>query len=188
MISFPDTSVGKESTCNARDPSLIPELGRSTGERIGYPLQYSWASLVAQLAKNPPPMREIWVQSLVGKIPWRRERLPTPGCWPGEFHGLYSPGGCKKSTWLSDLHFPHGIADLKITRLLSGWAWPYQWPQEEQRHFYSWLEKSQRFKAQGFYMPCWYEDEGNVDSFKQVCYTGEQFQLTVCTNIKISVP
>ena len=43
--SFPDSSVGKESTCNAGDPSLIPELGRPAGERIGYPLQYSWASL-----------------------------------------------------------------------------------------------------------------------------------------------
>ena len=51
---FPHSSVCKESTCNAEDPSLIPESGRSTGEGIGYPLQYSWASLVAQLVKNPP--------------------------------------------------------------------------------------------------------------------------------------
>ena len=55
------TSITKESTCNAEDPGLIPGSGRSTGEGIGYPLQYSWASLVAQLAKNPPAMREIWV-------------------------------------------------------------------------------------------------------------------------------
>ena len=54
--SFPDTSVGKESACNAGDPDLILELGRSPGEGIGYPLQYSWASLVAQLVKNPPAM------------------------------------------------------------------------------------------------------------------------------------
>jgi len=45
---FPHSSVGKESTCNAGDPGLIPGSGRSTGEGIGYPLQYSWASLVAQ--------------------------------------------------------------------------------------------------------------------------------------------
>ena len=45
-MGFPDSSVGKESTCNTGDPGLIPELGRSAGERIGYPLQYSWASLV----------------------------------------------------------------------------------------------------------------------------------------------
>ena len=58
------SSVGKESTCNEGDPSLIPGSGRSTGEGIGYPLQYTWASLVAQLVKNPPAMRETWFQSL----------------------------------------------------------------------------------------------------------------------------
>ena len=61
---FPGGSDGKESACNARDPSLIPGLGRSPEEGVGYPLQYSWASLVAQLVKNPPAMRETWVQSL----------------------------------------------------------------------------------------------------------------------------
>ena len=49
---IPDSSVGKESTCNAGDPSWIPGSGRSAGEGIGYPLQYSWASLVAQLVKK----------------------------------------------------------------------------------------------------------------------------------------
>jgi len=58
---FPDSSVGKESTCNAGDPGSIPGLGRSTGEGKGYPLQYSWASLVAQLGKNLPAMQETWV-------------------------------------------------------------------------------------------------------------------------------
>ena len=58
------SSVGKESTCNERDPNSIPEWGRSTGEGIGYPLQYSWASLVAQLVKNPSAMWETWVRSL----------------------------------------------------------------------------------------------------------------------------
>ena len=90
---FPDSSVGKESTCNARDPGLIPGSGRSAGEGIGYPLQYSWASLVAQLVKKPPAMWDPWI----GKIPWRRERLPTPVFWPGEFHGLYRPWGHKES-------------------------------------------------------------------------------------------
>ena len=61
--SFPHSSVGKESACNAEDPGLIPGLGRSTEEGIGYPLQYSWASLVAQLVKNLPAMRETWVQA-----------------------------------------------------------------------------------------------------------------------------
>ena len=64
MEGFPDNSVGKESIFNAGDPSLIPGSGRSTGEGIGYPLQYSWASLMAQLVKNPPSMQDTWVQSL----------------------------------------------------------------------------------------------------------------------------
>ena len=58
---FPGSLVGKESTCNAGDPGLIPGLGRFSGEGIGYPLQYSWASLVAQLVKNLPVMQETWV-------------------------------------------------------------------------------------------------------------------------------
>ena len=61
---FPHSSVGKESASNAGEPGLIPGSGRSPGEGIGYPLQYSWASLVAQLVKNLPVMRETWVQSL----------------------------------------------------------------------------------------------------------------------------
>ena len=64
MLGFPDSSVGKESACNAGDPSLIPGLGRSPEEGIGYPVQYSWASLVAQLVKNSPARRETWVPSL----------------------------------------------------------------------------------------------------------------------------
>ena len=56
-----DSSVGKESTCNAGDPSLIPGSGRSPGEGIGYPLPHSWASLVAQLVKNLPTMQETLV-------------------------------------------------------------------------------------------------------------------------------
>ena len=64
---------------------------------IGYPLEYSWASLVAQLIKNPPAMGGPEFHPWVGKIPWRRERLPTPLFWPGEFHGLYRPWGGKES-------------------------------------------------------------------------------------------
>ena len=61
LSGFLGGSDGKESACNAGDPSSIPGSGRSAGEGIGYPLQYSWASLVAQLVKNLPAMREIWV-------------------------------------------------------------------------------------------------------------------------------
>ena len=63
-MGFPHSSVGKESTCNAGDSSSIPGLGRSAGEGIGYPLKYTWASLVAQLVKNPPAVQETWVRSL----------------------------------------------------------------------------------------------------------------------------
>ena len=63
-MGFPCSLAGKESTCNAGDPSSIPGSRRSTVEGIGYPLQYSWASLVAQLVKNLPAMWETWVQSL----------------------------------------------------------------------------------------------------------------------------
>ena len=55
---FRDSSVGKESACNAGDPGLIPGSGRSVGEGIGYPLHYSWASLVVSLVKNLPTMWE----------------------------------------------------------------------------------------------------------------------------------
>ena len=54
---FPGSSAGKESTCNAGDPSSIPGSRRSPGERISYPLQYSWAYLVAQMVKNLPAMQ-----------------------------------------------------------------------------------------------------------------------------------
>ena len=53
LLGFPDSSAGKESAYNAGDPSLIPRLENSPGEGIGYPLQYSWASLLVQKVKNP---------------------------------------------------------------------------------------------------------------------------------------
>ena len=68
-MGFPDSSVGKESACNAEDRSSIRGLGGSPGEGIGYPLRYSWASLVAQLLKNPPEMQEIRIRSLSWEDP-----------------------------------------------------------------------------------------------------------------------
>ena len=82
QVSITISSVGKESACHVGDPGSIPRAGRSAGERIGYPLQYSWASLVVQLVK---------------KIPWRRERLSTLVFWPGKVHGVYSAWGHKES-------------------------------------------------------------------------------------------
>ena len=74
---YPHSSVGKESAFNTGDPDSIPRLERLAGEGIGYPLLYSWASLVAQLVKNPPVMQETWSKGkathssiLAWKIPW----------------------------------------------------------------------------------------------------------------------
>ena len=90
--SFPDSSV-KNLPAMQETPARF--LGQEDPlQKVDFPLQYSWTSLAAQLGKNPPAMRETWVQSW--KIPWRRERLPTPVFWPGEFHGLYSPWGHKE--------------------------------------------------------------------------------------------
>ena len=71
LLGFPDNWIGKESACNAGDPGSVPEWGRAFGEGIGYPLQYSWASLVSQLVK-----KEICLQcGRSGFDPWV-ERIP----------------------------------------------------------------------------------------------------------------
>ena len=95
-MGFTGSSAGKESACNAGDPGSIPGLGRSTGEGIGYSLPYPWSSLVVQLVICLQCGRPGF-DPCVGKIPCRRERLPTPVFRPGEFHGLYSPWGHKES-------------------------------------------------------------------------------------------
>ena len=63
-MGFPGSSAGKESACNPGHPGLIPGSGRSPGEEIGYPLQYSWASLVARTVKNLPAIQKTWVHPL----------------------------------------------------------------------------------------------------------------------------
>ena len=128
MRDFPDISAGKESTCNAGDSSLIPGSGRSTGEGIGYPLQYPWASFVAHLVKNPPAVQETWVQSLFGKISWRRERLPTPVFWPGESHGLYSPWGRKELDTMSHFHFHFNYEALAFFSCFEIIVFPFPLP------------------------------------------------------------
>ena len=98
-MGFPGSSAGKESACNARDPGSIPGSGRFPGGAIGYPLQYSWASLVAQMVKNLPAVWEIWVRSLGWEdllekgmatrssvLAWR---IPMDrGAWQATVHGL----------------------------------------------------------------------------------------------------
>ena len=73
-IHIPDSSVGKEFTYNVADLGSIPGSGRSSGEGIGYPLQYSWASLVAQLVKILPAMWKTWVPSLGWEDPLEKGR------------------------------------------------------------------------------------------------------------------
>ena len=78
-MELPDSFAGKESACNKGDLGLIPGSGRSPAEGIGYPLQYSWASLVAQTVKNLPKMQETWVQSLGWEDPLE-ESMATHSC------------------------------------------------------------------------------------------------------------
>ena len=86
---FPHSSVGKESACNAGDPSSIPGSGISVGERVGYALQYSWSSLVAQLVKNLPAMQETWVPSLS----WE-DLLEKGKGYPLQYSGLENSMNC----------------------------------------------------------------------------------------------
>ena len=107
---FPSSSAGKESICNAGNPGSIPGLGRSPGEGIGCPLQYSWASLVAQYIGNLPGMQETWAQSL-GWEDTLEEGIATPSnilAWriPMDrgVHADCTPWGRNKSDmteWLS---------------------------------------------------------------------------------------
>ena len=98
---FPGSSPGKESTCNAGDPSSIPGLG------VGYPLRYHWVSLVAQMVKNSPTMWKALVWSRVGKSPWRRALSPTPVLLPGE------------SPWTEEAD---GLQSMGLQRAGHNWA------------------------------------------------------------------
>ena len=101
-------SAGKESACNAGDPGSIPGSENSPAERIGSPLQYSWASLVVQTVKNPPAIQEIWIGSRGWKDPLEEGmathsrilawRIPMDrGAWGAIVHGV-----AKSQTQLSD--------------------------------------------------------------------------------------
>ena len=92
----PDSSVGKEFTCNSGDPSSIPGSGKSTGKGIGYPLQYSWASLVAQMAKNPPAMRDLGSIPGLGRSPGGGNGSPL------QYSCLENP--MDRGAWLTTLH------------------------------------------------------------------------------------
>ena len=101
-MGFPDSSVGKESTCTAGDPGSIPGSGRSTGEGIGYLLQYSWASFVAQLVKNLPVMQETLVQSLGCEDPLEKGKDTHSSILAWRIPWMCIVHGVTKSwTWLS---------------------------------------------------------------------------------------
>ena len=106
-VGFPGSSAGEESTCNARDPGLIPGAKRSPREGIGYPCQYSWAFLVAQTVKNLPAIQETLVWSLGWEDPLEEGmathasilawRIPMDRrAWWATVHGVP-----KSWTWLS---------------------------------------------------------------------------------------
>ena len=103
-LGFPHSSVGKESACNAGDLGSIPGLQRSAGEGIGYPLQYAWASLVAQTVKNLPAM---WRD--LGSIPgWGRSPAEGKG-YPLQYPGLKN----------SMVYTVHGVAKCRRTERLN---------------------------------------------------------------------
>ena len=108
-MGFPGSSAGKKSTCNAGDPSSVPGSGRSAGGGIGYPLQYSWASLVAQLVKNPPAMRETWVRSLGWEYPLEKGKAAHSGILAWRIPWTTSHGVAKSQTRLSDFHSTHSV-------------------------------------------------------------------------------
>ena len=105
MKGFPDSSVGKESTCNAGDPSSIPGWGRSPGEGIGYPLQYSRASLVAPLVKNTPAIWETWVRSLGWEDLLEKGKATYSSILAWRIPWTIVSGVTKSRTWLNDFHF-----------------------------------------------------------------------------------
>ena len=120
VLGFPDSSVGKESICTEGEPGSIPGLGISTGEEIGYPLQCCWASLVAQLVKNLPAMRETGFDPCVGKIPWNKWVVTHSSvlAWTGETGKLSSVGPQSDMIeWLSLSHSPI---------LICVWSWSCQ--------------------------------------------------------------
>ena len=107
---FPDSSVGKKSACKPRDPSLIPGLGRSAGEGIGYPLQESGASLAAQLVKNSPVM---WETSVPRNFsPWNPRLTNSIACMTPPFEFLKASHNQQvKWTWSSSFpaYFSTGL-------------------------------------------------------------------------------
>ena len=77
--------------------SINPRTYKTLTQSVQFAMRSAMGFSCDSACKNLPAMWVMWVRFLVGKIPWRRERLPTPVFWPGEFHGLYTPWGYKES-------------------------------------------------------------------------------------------
>ena len=123
------SSVGKESTCNAGDPGLIPGSGRFPGEGIGYPLQYSWASLVTQLVKNPLAMRVTWVRSLGWKDPLRKGKATRSSILAWRIPQTEQPMGSQRVghdqvTFFFTLRYQHTFLEQSKLRVNYSCAFP----------------------------------------------------------------
>ena len=107
LMGFPGSSASKESTYKSGDSGVIPGLESSPGEGISYPLQFSWASLVAQFIKNLPAVWETWVQSLSWEDPLEKGmatssnilawKIPMDrGAWQAAVYGVANSRTCKE--------------------------------------------------------------------------------------------
>ena len=124
MRGFPDSSVGRESTCNGEGPGSIPGAERSAREGIGYSLKNSWASVVTQLVKNLPAMQETWVRALVWEDPMEKG-YPLQPFGMENFMDCIVHGIAKSQTQLSDFQFTQdlrtstswnkGLSDTELT-------------------------------------------------------------------------
>ena len=114
VMGFPDSKVGKEFAFNVRDPGSVPGLERTAEVGIGYPLQYSWASLVDQLVKNQLLQCGTWVASLGLEDPLEKGKATHSSILPGKFHGLYSPWGSKE---------PDTTEQLSLSWLIHAEVW-----------------------------------------------------------------
>ena len=123
-MGFPDSSPGRESACNAGHPSSISRSGKSPGEGIGYLLQYSWASLVAQTVKNLPTMQETWVQSLGWEVPLEEDMATHSSIFAWGIPWTEEPGGLQSMVlqrvrhhWSNSSHITYQATWINLTIL-----------------------------------------------------------------------
>ena len=122
-MGFPDSSLGTEFACNAGDPGSILGSGRSAGEGIGYPFQYSWASLVAQMVKNPLIMQETWVRSLGWEDPLKKGKAIHSSILTWRIPWTVESMGLQSQTRMGIFHFH--LAEIVFVRFLYCKATPF---------------------------------------------------------------